>query len=173
VVVDERFNGGGQMADYVIEVLSRRLQGYWQPRYGAVERTPAAAILGPKVMIANEVSGSGGDALPWMFKHNQLGPLVGKRTWGGLVGISAMPPLMDGGQVTSPDVGFFSPAGQWDVENHGVDPDVAVEQDPKAVAAGHDPQLEAAVALAMQKLGPVTPPPRPPFPVYPLKGGKP
>lgn len=169
VVVDERFNGGGQMADYIIEVLSRHLQGYWQPRYGAIERTPQAAILGPKVMIANEASGSGGDALPWMFKANKLGPLVGKRTWGGLVGISAMPPLMDGGQVTSPDVGFFSPSGQWDVENHGVDPDVPVEQEPKAVAAGHDPQLETAVALALQKLGPVTAPPRPPFPVYPLK----
>jgi tricorn protease len=169
VVVDERFNGGGQMADYIIEVLSRHLQGYWQPRYGAVERTPAAAILGPKVMIANEASGSGGDALPWMFKANKLGPLVGKRTWGGLVGISAMPPLMDGGQVTSPDVGFFSPSGQWDVENHGVEPDVLVEQDPKAVAAGHDPQLETAVSLAMQKLGPATAPPRPPFPIYPPK----
>jgi tricorn protease len=173
VVIDERFNGGGQMADYIIEVLGRRLQGYWQPRYGAIERTPQASILGPKVMIANEVSGSGGDALPWMFKHNQLGTLVGKRTWGGLVGISQMPQLMDGGQVTSPNVGFFSPAGQWDVENHGVEPDVAVEQDPKAVATGHDPQLEAAVKLAMQKLGPATPPPRPPFPVYPLKVGKP
>ena len=173
VIIDERFNGGGQMADYVIEVLGRRLQGYWSPRYGAIERTPRAAIMGPKVMIANEASGSGGDALPWMFKHNQLGPLVGKRTWGGLVGISQMPPLMDGGQVTSPDVGFFSPAGQWDVENHGVDPDVPVEQDPKAVAAGHDPQLEAAVALALQKLGPVTPPPRPAYPVYPLKPSKP
>ncbi|THD64118.1 S41 family peptidase [Phenylobacterium sp.] len=173
VVVDERFNGGGQMADYIIEVLSRHLQGYWSPRYGAIERTPAASILGPKVMIANEASGSGGDALPWMFKANQLGPLVGKRTWGGLVGISQMPPLMDGGQVTSPDVGFFSPKGQWDVENHGVDPDVPVEQDPKAVAAGHDPQLETAVALALQKLGPVTAPPRPAYPVYPLKPAKP
>ena len=121
-------------------------------------------------MIANEASGSGGDALPWMFKHNQLGPLVGKRTWGGLVGISATPALMDGGHVTSPDVAFFSPQGQWDVENHGVDPDVPVEQDPKAVAAGHDPQLEAAVALALQKL-PATPeaPRRPAYPVYPIK----
>ena len=169
VVVDERFNGGGQMADYIIEVLSRHLQGWWSPRYGAIEQTPTSSILGPKVMIANEMSGSGGDLLPWLFKYNRLGPLVGKRTWGGLVGISAMPPLMDGGQVTSPDVGFFSPAGQWDVENHGVDPDVPVEQDPKAVAAGHDPQLETAVSLAMQKLGPAPTPPRPPFPIYPLK----
>lgn len=170
-VIDERFNGGGQMADYIIEVLSRHLQGWWSPRYGAIERTPASAILGPKVMIANEASGSGGDALPWMFKYNRLGPLVGKRTWGGLVGISNIPPLMDGGQVTSPDVGFFSPAGEWDVENHGVAPDVAVEQDPKAVAAGHDPQLETAVALALKALeaNPPPKPQRPPYPVYPLK----
>src|SRR6185436_15988494 len=114
--------------------------------------SPAASILGPKVMIANEVSGSGGDALPWMFKQGQLGTLVGKRTWGGLVGIAGIPVLMDGGQVTSPSVAFFNPRGEWDVENHGVDPDVVVEQDPKAVAAGRDPQLEAAVAIALEKL---------------------
>ncbi|MFL5296690.1 MAG: PDZ domain-containing protein [Phenylobacterium sp.] len=171
VVVDERFNGGGQMADYIIEVLGRRLQGWWQPRYGAIERTPRSSILGPKVMIANEASGSGGDALPWMFKYNHLGPLVGKRTWGGLVGIGGTPVLMDGGQVTSPGVGFFSPQGQWDVENHGVEPDIAVDQDPKAVAAGHDPQLERAVSEAMKGLGasPGPQPQRPPFPIYPLK----
>jgi tricorn protease len=122
-------------------------------------------------MIANEASGSGGDALPWMFKYNQLGPLIGKRTWGGLVGIGGTPVLMDGGSVTSPGVGFFSPKGQWDVENHGVDPDIVVDQDPKAVAAGHDPQLERAVAEALERLktNPGPQPSRPPFPVYPLK----
>jgi tricorn protease len=115
------------------------------------------------------VSGSGGDALPWLFRYNQLGTLVGKRTWGGLVGIGPTPVLMDGGEVTSPSVGFFSPKGEWDVENHGVAPDVTVEQDPKAVAEGHDPQLEAAVAVALQALAkspPPAPPSRPPFPVY-------
>ncbi len=173
VIVDERFNAGGQAADYIVQVLGRKITAWWQPRWGAIDRTPAASILGPKVMIANEVSGSGGDMLPWMFKHFQLGPLVGKRTWGGLVGIGAIPVLMDGGHVTSPSVGFFSPSGQWDVENHGVDPDYPVEQDPKAVAAGHDPQLEAAVALAMDQLA-KTPPPqpeRPPFPVYGAPAG--
>jgi tricorn protease len=110
------------------------------------------AIYGPKVMIANEFSGSGGDALPWLFKQAKLGPLVGKRTWGGLVGIGSIPVLMDGGHVTSPSVAFFSPRGVWDVENHGVDPDVVVEQDPKAVSEGHDPQLEKAVALAMEEM---------------------
>ncbi|CAN5343238.1 S41 family peptidase [soil metagenome] len=165
-IIDERFNGGGQMADYIIEVLGRKIVGYWQPRYGAVDHTPSAGIYGPKVMIANEVSGSGGDAMPWLFKHNQLGPLVGKRTWGGLVGIGAIPVLMDGGNVTSPSVGFFSPAGAWDVENHGVEPDYPVEQDPKLVASGHDPQLEAAVSLALSKLGKPDSPKTPTFPNY-------
>jgi len=167
VIVDERFNSGGQVADYIIEVLNRKIEAYWTARYGAVDRTPSAGIYGPKVMIANEWSGSGGDALPWLFKYNKIGPLVGKRTWGGLVGIGAIPVLMDGGAVTSPSVGFFSPAGTWDVENHGVEPDYPVEQDPKAVAAGHDPQLEAAVALALDKLKSEPPPPAPPHPAFP------
>ena len=167
VIVDERFNSGGQVADYIIEVLNRKIEAYWTARYGAVDHTPSSGIYGPKVMIANEWSGSGGDALPWLFKYNKLGPLVGKRTWGGLVGIGAIPVLMDGGQVTSPSVGFYSPNGTWDVENHGVDPDYPVEQDPKAVAAGHDPQLEAAVALAMDKLKSEPPAPVPQHPAYP------
>jgi tricorn protease len=167
-IIDERFNAGGQAADYIIEVLGRKIESYWAPRYGAVDHTPSAGIYGPKVMIANEASGSGGDLLPWLFKFNQLGPLVGKRTWGGLVGIGDIPVLMDGGRVTSPSVGFFSPGGEWDVENHGVAPDYPVEQDPKAVAAGHDPQLEKAVALAMDKLkqNPPVEPKRPAYPEY-------
>ncbi len=167
-VIDERFNAGGQIADYIIEVLSRRIDSYWSPRYGAIEHSPNAAIYGPKVMIINEVAGSGGDAMPWLFRNAKLGPLVGKRTWGGLVGIGEIPVLMDGGHVTSPSVAFFSPKGEWDVENHGVEPDVVVEQDPKLVSEGHDPQLEKAVALALQQLAehPETQPQRPPYPVY-------
>jgi tricorn protease len=167
-IIDERFNAGGQMADYIVEVMSRRIESYWSPRYGKIEHTPNAAIYGPKVMIANEVSGSGGDALPWLFKQAKIGTLVGKRTWGGLVGISEIPVLMDGGRVTSPSVAFFSPAGEWDVENHGVDPDVTVEQDPKAVIEGHDPQLEAAVTIALRELAahPLTQPARPAYPDY-------
>jgi tricorn protease len=151
-IIDERFNGGGQVADYFVEVMARHIESYWAPRYGAIEHTPNAGIYGPKVMIANEFSGSGGDALPWLFKQARLGPLVGKRTWGGLVGIASIPVLMDGGQVTSPSVAFFSPKGEWDVENHGVDPDYVVDQDPKAVSEGHDPQLEKAVSLALDSL---------------------
>ena len=167
-VIDERFNAGGQVADYFIEVMKRNIESYWAPRYGAVEHTPNAAIYGPKVMIANEVSGSGGDALPWLFKQAKLGPVVGKRTWGGLVGISEIPVLMDGGHVTSPSVAFFSPAGAWDVENHGVDPDYVVEQDPKAVSEGRDPQLDTAISLALRDLKdhPPSQPSRPAYPDY-------
>jgi tricorn protease len=167
-IIDERFNAGGQMADYIVEVLSRHIESYWSPRYGKIEHTPNAAIYGPKVMIANEISGSGGDALPWLFKQAKIGTLVGKRTWGGLVGISDIPVLMDGGRVTSPSVAFFSPAGEWDVENHGVDPDVMIEQDPKAMSAGHDPQLEAAVSIALRDLAahPQAQPSRPAYPDY-------
>jgi tricorn protease len=166
VIIDERFNAGGQVADYFVEVMGRHIESYWVPRYGSVEHTPNAGIYGPKVMIANEFSGSGGDALPWLFKQAKLGPLVGKRTWGGLVGISGIPVLMDGGNVTSPSVAFFSPKGEWDVENHGVEPDYAVDQDPKAVSEGHDPQLEKAVALALEDLA-KHPPQQVEKPAYP------
>jgi tricorn protease len=167
-VIDERFNSGGQAADYIINAMNRPLQGWWSPRYGAIYRTPAAAIYGPKVMIINEFAGSGGDMMPWMFRHTKTGTLIGKRTWGGLVGVSQYPTLMDGGNVTSPNFGFFNPANQWDVENKGVGPDVEVEMDPKAVSEGHDPQLERAVAIAMEqmKTNPVPQPVRPPYPNY-------
>jgi tricorn protease len=165
LVLDERFNHGGQAADYIIDVLRRSLLSYWAPRYGAIYRTTEAAIYGPKVMIINEYAGSGGDAMPWYFRKSNLGPLVGTRTWGGLVGISPTPVLMDGATVTSPEFRFFSPEGEWDIENRGVTPDVAVEMDPKMVAECHDPQLERAVAVAMEKLA-KNPPAEPKKPKY-------
>jgi len=167
-IIDERFNSGGQVADYVINVLDRPLMGWWQPRWGQIYRTPAAQVFGPKVMIINEFAGSGGDMMPWMFRHTKTGTLVGKRTWGGLVGIGQYPPLMDGGNVTAPSFGFFNPDGQWDVENHGIPPDVQVDLDPKAVHEGHDPQLERAVQVALEQMksNPVPQPHRPPFPNY-------
>lgn len=119
-------------------------------------------------MIINEMAGSGGDLMPWMFHHTQTGTLVGKRTWGGLIGVGGYPTLLDGGNVTAPSFGFFSPAGEWDVENHGVAPDVEVELDPKAVREGHDPQLERAVTIALQQMekNPAPTPHRPAFPNY-------
>jgi tricorn protease len=167
IIVDERFNGGGQVADYYIDMLRRPLVSYWATRHGEPIRTPNAAILGPKVMIIDESAGSGGDLLPWMFRKFGLGKLVGKRTWGGLVGILGFPILMDGGFVTAPDLAIYTDEG-WVVENVGVAPDIEVEQDPAAVAAGKDPQLDRAIDIALAELA-KSPPPRaparPPFPV--------
>jgi tricorn protease len=167
-VVDERFNGGGKAADYVIDRLRQPLMSYWLPRDGHVYTTPNGAIFGPKVMIINEHAGSGGDAMPWYFRQAKLGPLVGTRTWGGLVGIGGTPTLIDGGAVTSPNFAFYSPEGKWEIENHGVAPDVEVEFDPAAWRQGRDPQLERAVAVAMDELKahPLPNVQHPPFPVY-------
>jgi len=167
IIVDERFNGGGQVADYYIEMLRRPLVSHWATRYGEPIRTPNAAILGPKVMIIDESAGSGGDLLPWMFHKFGLGKLVGRRTWGGLVGVLGFPTLMDGGAVTAPDLAIFTEDG-WVVENVGVSPDIEVEQDPAAVAAGKDPQLDRAIDVVLEELAKNPPPPapvRPPFPV--------
>ncbi len=137
-VIDERYNGGGQAADYIVNFLSRPLLNFWKTRYGGVFTTPRGAIFGPKAMIINESAGSGGDLLPWYFRRLKLGPLVGTRTWGGLVGILGFPTLMDGGSVTAPNLAFFSPEGEWEVENHGVAPDAEVENDPKSAREGRD-----------------------------------
>ncbi len=152
VIIDERFNGGGSVADYVIDILSRPLLSHWATREGKSFTSPNAAIFGPKIMLINEFAGSGGDALPQFFRRRGLGQLVGKRTWGGLVGIYDYPSLMDGGFITAPRLAIFSPEGEWEVENVGVAPDVEVEMTPKEVIAGHDPQLEKAVELIMAEL---------------------
>ena len=168
VVVDERFNGGGSAADYIIDYLRKPLMSYWAVREGEDFREPFGTMPGPKCMIINEYAGSGGDLMPWMFRREQIGPLIGKRTWGGLVGIGGYPVLMDGGTVTAPHFGFYSPDGKWEIENHGVDPDIEVEMDPKLWREGHDPQLEKAVAVVMDDLkkNPPRKTKRPPFPVY-------
>jgi tricorn protease len=152
VVLDERFNGGGSVADYVIDLLDRPLLSYWATREGKIFTTPNASIFGPKVMIINELAGSGGDAMPLFFRRRGLGKLVGKRTWGGLVGIYDNPVLMDGGFVSAPRLAIFSPDGEWEVENEGVAPDVEVGMAPKAVIEGRDPQLEKAVEIVLAEL---------------------
>ncbi len=151
-VIDERFNGGGSAADYMVDMMNRPLLNYWATRDGKDFQTPTAAINGPKVMIVNEHAGSGGDALPYYFRDRKLGPLVGTRTWGGLVGIYDYPVLIDGGGVTAPRVAFYNKQGNWEVENEGVPPDIEVEQLPKATAGGGDPQLERAISEALKLL---------------------
>ncbi len=154
VVVDERFNGGGSAADYIIDVLQRDFDGYFNNVAGdrLPFTSPSAGIWGPKVMIVNEMAGSGGDLMPYMFRFRKLGTLVGKRTWGGLVHTADTPTFIDGGSMIAPRGGFFSKDGKWAVENEGVAPDIDVENWPKDVIAGKDPQLERAVEEAMRML---------------------
>ena len=153
-VIDERNNGGGSAADYMIDIMSRQLQGYFNNRVEEhkVSTTPMAGIWGPKVMIINENAGSGGDLLPYMFHKMKIGPLVGTRTWGGLVGTWDTPPFIDGGRMVAPRGGFFNTDGEWDVEGKGIAPDVEVFMDPKAVIQGRDPQLEKAVEETLKLL---------------------
>jgi tricorn protease len=167
-VIDERFNGGGHAADYIIDYLRKPLNSYWAVRDGEDFRQPFGTMPGPKVMIVNEYAGSGGDYMPWMFRRHHIGPLIGKRTWGGLVGIGGYPVLIDGGSVTAPHFAFYSPEGEWEVENRGVAPDIEVEMDPKAWRQGRDPQLEKAIDVAMEALrkNPPIPTKRPAYPNY-------
>jgi tricorn protease len=165
IIVDERFNGGGSLADYYIDILRRPALSMWAMRYGDDLKTPTASIQGPKALLIDETAGSGGDYFPWMFRKLGLGPLIGQRTWGGLVGILGFPVLMDGGTVTAPNLAIWTEDG-FIVENEGVAPDVAVEQVPKEVIAGRDPQLERAIAYVKEELrkSPPVVPKRPPFP---------
>ncbi|CAH1001687.1 Tricorn protease [Neolewinella maritima] len=164
IIVDERFNGGGQIADYYIELLMRPYQNSWTYRYGADQHAPVASIQGPKVLLVDETAGSGGDLFPYLWRQNELGTMIGKRTWGGLVGVLGYPEFIDGGSVTAPNVAFWDKDG-YRVENEGVAPDIVVEQYPKEVMAGRDPQLERAIAEVLRQLeeAPVAVPERPAF----------
>jgi tricorn protease len=152
VIIDERYNGGGLLSDYFMHYLQLRPMALDVSRSGKTAVDPPEAIFGPKVMIINQFSGSGGDALPWYFKMDHIGTLVGERTWGGLVGIGGFPPLMDGGQIMAPHTAVEGLHGTFPVENHGVSPDVKVWEDPQLMREGHDPQLERAVAIALEQL---------------------
>ena len=167
-ILDERFNHGGDIADYIVDQLRRTPQMINSTREGEETIEPAQAIFGPKVMIINQMSGSGGDALPWLFKKNGIGPIVGVRTWGGLVGIGNYPPLVDGGSVTAPRWAIYGTQGEWEVENIGIAPTIEVEEDPAQVRLGHDPQLERAVDVALAELAQHPPAvfPRPAPPRY-------
>jgi tricorn protease len=167
-ILDERFNHGGDLADYIIDCLRRPLLSRMTAREGEEQSSPGGAIYGAKVMITNEFAGSGGDAMPWYFRKAGIGPLIGTRTWGGLVGIYDYPELIDGGFVTAPRIAIYGLKGEWEVENHGIQPDIEVEMDPALVRQGHDPQLEKAVEVVMELLtkNPVPVPTRPAYPNY-------
>jgi len=167
-IIDERFNEGGQLADYIIDYLRRPMLSKVVTREGHDWTSPSEAIYGPKVMIINEMSGSGGDALPWYFRKAGIGPLIGKRTWGGLVGIGGYPELLDGGHVTAPRAAIYGLNGDWEVENHGIPPDYEVDLEPAAWRSGRDAQLEKAIEVVMQQLKehPLPQIKRPPYPNY-------
>ena len=153
-VIDERNNGGGSAADYIVDVLARELTGYFNSNAGDHRpfTQPIAGLWGPKAMIVNERAGSGGDLMPYLFRFHEIGPLVGTKTWGGLVGTWDTPPLIDGGSFVAPRGGFYDVDGEWAVEGEGIAPDIEVRNDPAPVIAGGDPQLEAAVAEVLRLL---------------------
>ncbi len=164
LIIDDRYNGGGFIPDRMIELLDRPVLNYWARRNSKPTATPAYAHVGPKAMLINGYAASGGDALPYYFRKRGLGPLIGTRTWGGLIGLSGNPSLMDGGNVSAPQFRFFDTEGLWAVEGVGVAPDVEVVDRPDLVAAGHDPSLETAVKILLDELAktpvkkPVVPP---------------
>jgi len=166
LIIDERFNSGGQIPDRFVELLNRPIYNYWARRDHVHWQTPFIAHTGPKVMLINSWSGSGGDAFPYYFRKAGLGPLVGTRTWGGLIGISGNPQPIDGGFVSAPTFGFWNTKGNWEVEGYGVQPDYEVENAPHEMAAGRDPQLEKAIELIQGMLA-KQPPPKPKKPAYP------
>ncbi len=166
LIIDERWNGGGQIPTRFIELLNRPVTNYWARRDHQDWTWPPDSHQGPKCMLINGLAGSGGDMLPWLFKQAGLGKLIGMRTWGGLVGISGNPQLIDGGGITVPTFGFYEKDGSWGVEGHGVDPDIVVIDDPALMADGGDPQLDAAIRhmLAEIEAHPYVPPKRPEAP---------
>ncbi len=166
IIIDERWNGGGQIPTRFIELLNRPVTNYWARRDNIDWKWPPDSHSGPKCMLINGPSGSGGDMFPWLFRHNNLGPLIGTRTWGGLVGISGNPSLIDGGYTSVPTFGFYTSEGKWDIEGHGVDPDYNVIDDPALMVDGGDPQLDKAIELMLKAADEhgFKPAPRPPSP---------
>lgn len=174
IIIDERANGGGQAANYITDVLSRTYLSGWKDRDGLNFNTPGAAMFGPKVMLIDQDAGSGGDFLPYSFRQMNIGKLIGTRTWGGLIGISVNPGLVDGGFITVPYFRYFDPSGKWTIENEGVGPDINVPLDPIAVNNGKDNQLQRAITEIMSDLAsnpsPVPSPTQ--SPAYPTELGK-
>ena len=167
LIIDERWNSGGQIPDRFVELLARRPSNYYAVRDGRDWQSPAIAHAGPKAMLANGWSGSGGDCFPFLFRQMKLGPVIGTRTWGGLIGMTGAPRLIDGGEVTVPTFAIYDRSGQWIIEGHGVDPDIAVPENPAELERGLDAQLERAIAEVQQalKAQPVTAPKKPEYPV--------
>ncbi|MGP1309392.1 MAG: S41 family peptidase, partial [Phycisphaerales bacterium] len=170
LIIDERWNGGGQMPSRFIDILKRPASNYWAMRDGMDATSPFRAHNGPKCMLINGLAGSGGDAFPFLFRHHEVGPIIGMRTWGGLVGIGGYPPMVDGSSITAPHFAFYNTDGTWGIEGHGVDPDIEVVDDPAKMVDGGDPQLDRAIQEmldAIEREGYQ----RPARPAYPDRSG--
>ncbi len=165
LIIDERWNGGGQIPTRFIELLNRPVTNFWATRHGNDATWPPDSNQGPKCMLINGLAGSGGDMFPWLFKHDKVGKVIGTRTWGGLVGLSGFPPLIDGAILTVPGFAFYKTNGTWGVEGHGTDPDIQVIDDPGKMWNGGDPQLDAGIAQMLQELKdhPFKVTPKPPY----------
>ncbi len=171
MLLDERQNGGGQAANYITDVLARQYLASWKDRAGLIYDTPGGAMYGPKVMLIDQDAGSGGDFLPYSFKRMGLGKLIGKTTWGGLIGIAANRGLIDGGFIVVPNFRFFNPDGEWAIENEGTAPDIDVTLDPVAVNRGEDTQLKRGVEELLKELETYKPIKQRTAPAYPTKLG--
>ena len=152
MIIDERFNSGGQIPDRFVELLNRPVLSYWARRDFHSGQTPTIACPGPKVMLINGWSGSGGDAFPYYFREEKVGKLIGKRTWGGLIGYGDNPQPIDGGFLSAPSFGIWDTTGHWTVEGYGVDPDIEVTDNPAELAKGNDQQLEKAIEVIKEEL---------------------
>ena len=171
LIIDERFNSGGQIPDRFIELIGRKPENYWGVRHGQDWQSPPNAHNGPMAMLINGWSGSGGDCFPYYFKKASLGPLIGMRTWGGLIGITGTPGLVDNGGVTAPAFAIYDLNGNWIIESEGVPPDIEVVDDPAEFARGRDPQLERAIAEVLKELR-THPPKEVMKPKYPNRSGR-
>ncbi len=165
--MDARFNGGGLDPDIFIDRLDKKIHAYWTRRYSHDQASPAVAFNAHYVCLTNLYAGSGGDHFPWLFKQRNMGPVIGTRTWGGLIGTSMNIDLNDGTSLNVPDYRIYNTKGEWIIENVGVEPDIVVDLDPGEVARGYDAQLMKGVKVLMKKIGedPKTPPVHQPFPV--------
>lgn len=170
LIIDERWNGGGQMPSRFIDLLKRPATNYWARRDGKDWTSPFRAHNGPKSMLINGLSGSGGDAFPFLFRHHEVGLIIGTRTWGGLVGIGGYPAMVDGSSITAPSFAFYNVDGTWGIEGHGVDPDIVVVDDPAKMVNGGDPQLDRAIQEMLDAIE-KTPYKRPARPAYPDRSG--
>jgi tricorn protease len=165
LIIDERWNSGGHIPDRFIELLNRPVTNFYAVRDGRDWSSPFVTADGPKVMLANGWSGSGGDCFPFLFQQKKLGPVIGTRTWGGLIGMTGAPSLVDGGKVTVPTFAIYDTSGKWIIEGTGVKPDIEVPEDPAALAKGTDPQLERGIKEILDLLA-KNPPKRPAKPGY-------